>query len=343
MTEVDSRAITVPQLHDIARGYVKTALLRTAVDLLLFDELADGPADAVALAELLKTDARGMRILLDALTAIGLLRRDGARYALLPGGEDLLVSTSPQFFGHAVRLGASDWEWDAQKRLTDAVRHGGTVTETHALTPCFDYWEDFANHTSWFNGGAVELMADHLVPWAAGRESVDVLDIACSHGGYGFTFAQRVPHARIWDLDWPNVLEITKRNAERLGLADRVEFIAGDMFEVPLGGPYDVVMLTNVLHHFSEDKATALLKRVGAVVKPGGVIAVVGHTYDEQDTPETKPLPFMFSVIMLVQTHDGQTHPVAAYRRMLTDAGFRDPRIHSAEKAMHRLFIAQRP
>ena len=237
MTEVNTRTITIPQLHDMIRGYVKTALLRTALDLRVFDELVGAPAQATAVAEAVGADARGMRILLDALTAIGLLHRDGARYALLPGGERLLVSTSPQFFGHASRLSASDWEWDAQKRLIDAVRRGGTVMETHALTPDFSYYTDWANHTSWFHSGTAELMADHLVPWAAGRDPVDVLDIGCSHGGYGFTFAQRVPQARIWGLDFPNILQITKRNAEQLGLADRVRFIAGDMFEVPLAGP----------------------------------------------------------------------------------------------------------
>ena len=343
MTETDSRTITTPQLHDIARGYVKTALLRTAFDLQLFDELAAGPADAATLAECLKTDARGMRILLDALTAIGLLRRTDDRYGMLPGGAELLLSSSPQSFGHAMRLSASDWEWDAQKHLVDAVRHGGTVADTHALTPEFDYWEDFAAHTSWFNGGAAQLMADHLLPWAKGRSSVDVLDIACSHGLYGFTFAQREPRARIWGLDWPNVLKITRRNAERLGLLDRTQFIAGDMFEVPLGGPYDIVMLTNVLHHFSEAQATELLARVATAVKPGGRIAVVGHTYDEDDSPESKPLPYMFSVIMLVQTHDGETHSVTTYRRMLTAAGFQEPQAFAGEKAMHRLFIAERP
>ncbi|MFC5183729.1 methyltransferase [Actinomadura harenae] len=343
MIESDSPTITTPQLHDIARGYVKTALLRTALELRLFDELASAPSDAGALARVLKTDARATRILLDALTAIGLLRREGDDYHLLPGGETLLVSTSPQFFGHAVRLGASDWEWDAQKRLVDAVRHGGTVTDTHALTPEFDYWEDFANHTSWFNNGAAELMADRLAPWAATRESVKVLDVASSHGAYGFTLARREPRAHVWCLDWPNVLEITRRNAERQGLADRAHYIAGDMFEVPLGGPYDIVMITNVLHHFSEDTATALLRRVGTAVKPGGLIAVVGHTYDEGDTPETNPLPFMFSVIMLVQTHDGETHSVATYRRMLTAAGFKETRTYTGEKAMHRLFVAERP
>lgn len=335
--------LTVGALHDILRGYVKTALLRTAMQLRVFDEFADGPRGAADLAARLGTDERGMRILLDALTAIGLLRADPQGYRLVDGGEELLVSSGSRFFGGAVRIGASDWEWDAQKNLVDAVRKGGTVADTHALTPEFDYWEDFANHTSWFNNGAADLMAEQLEPWAADREPVNVLDIACSHGSYGFFLAQRNPRVQLSCVDWPNILEITKKNAERLGLADRTDFIPGDMFEVDFGGPYDIVMLTNVLHHFREEKATELLARIAPAVKPGGRIAVVGHTHEEDDTPETNPLPYMFSVIMLVQTFDGQTHSVGTYRRMLENAGFANVTSHRSERAMHRVFIAERP
>ncbi|GAA3725925.1 class I SAM-dependent methyltransferase [Streptomyces tremellae] len=330
-------------LHDIARGYVKTALLRTAFELRIFDPLDGGGLSAVELAEYADVHPRGMRILCDALSAIGLLRAEEGRYQLPEEGSELLISTSPSFFGGAVRLGASDWEWDAQKHLVDAVRHGGTVQPTHALTPEFDYWQEFAHSTSWFNNGAAQLMTDRLVPWAAERDSVDVLDIACSHGSYGFTFARAEPRATITGLDWPGVLDITERHAEELGVADRFRKLPGDMFKTPLGGPYDLVMLTNVLHHFAEAEATVLLKRAHAALKPGGRIAVVGHSYDAGDTPHTNPLPFMFSVIMLVQTHDGETHSVDAYRRMLTDAGFAHPSSHASEAAMHRLFLADRP
>ncbi|WP_199510918.1 class I SAM-dependent methyltransferase [Nucisporomicrobium flavum] len=344
MTDTAPARITIGQLHDVARGYVKTALLRTALELRLFDLLADQVNDPKTIAGKVGADPRGIRILLDGLAGIGLVSSGGGDgYALLPGSEDLLVSTGAHYFGNAMKLSASDWEWDAQKNLIDAVRHGGTVTETHALTPQFDFWEDFAEHTSWFNNGAADLMAEQLVPWAAYRDTVEVLDVACSHGSYGFSFARREPRARITGLDWPNVLEVTARNAERLGLSDRVEFIAGDMFTTPLGGPYDIVMLTNVLHHFSEERATELLKRIRTAVKPGGRIAVVGHTFDEHDTPETNPLPYMFSLIMLVQTPDGETHSVATYQRMLEAAGFTDFQTHSGEKAMHRLFLAERP
>lgn len=341
MSPTDS-AVTKQVLHEISRGYLKTALLRTAMELRLFDGVGEDGTEAETLAAGRSVDPRALRIVLDALVAIGLLRKDAGRYTLPPGGREYLLPTGEHYFGGAVRLGASDWEWSAQARLADAVRKGGTVLTEHYLTPELGYWEDFAEHTTWFNNGAAEVLADQLVPWARERDAVDVLDVAASHGSYGFAFARREPRARIWGLDWPNVLPHTRRNAERLGLADRLSLIPGDMFTVPLGGPYDLVLVTNVLHHFAEEAAVRLLTRLSAAVKPGGRIAVVGHTFHEGEDPARNPMPFLFSVSMLAQTHDGETHSVDAYERMLAAGGFSGTRTHTGSKAQHTVFLAEK-
>src|SRR5699024_5412262 len=133
------------------------------------------------------------------------------------------------------------------------------------------------------------VMAENLEPWARDRDTLDVLDVACGHGVYGFTMAERYPQARVWGLDWPNVIEVAARHAEELHVSERTRFIAGDMFEAPLGGPYDLVTVTNVLHHFSEERATQLLSRVAGALKPGGRVAIVGFTRDDERPPEHDP------------------------------------------------------
>ncbi|MGW7535319.1 class I SAM-dependent methyltransferase [Amycolatopsis sp. NPDC054798] len=340
----DAFGVTPKKLHDIMRGFARSALLRCAIELQVFDGMAGGAVTAAGLAPRVGADERALRIILDSLAAIGLVRTvPGGAYELPPGGSELLVSTGSRYFGRSLKLGASDWEWEAQRRLTEAVRKGGAVMDSHALTPEFQYWEDFAENTNWFNNGAAELMAGQLLPWAKNRESVEVLDVACSHGFYGLNLAKAEPRARIWGVDWANVLTITERNYANHGMADRFRGIAGDMFAVGLGGPYDIVMITNVLHHFSAETSTRLLRRMHDVLRPGGRIAVSGHTFDENETPEENSLPFLFSEIMLVMTDEGETHSVQSHRRMLTDAGFSDPRMFTSENAMHAVFIADRP
>ncbi|MGH8906394.1 MAG: methyltransferase [Egibacteraceae bacterium] len=340
MTSTPIARMTRRDLFDIMQAYKKTSLLRTGVELGVFDALASGPASAVELSDRLGIHSRGTRILLDALAAIWLLEVDGGRFCLSPAAADYLVSTRPDYLGGMVRVMSSDWEWDALKDLSAAVRAGGTVMNMHAETPGYEYWEDFACFATAVAEPTAEVAADVLAPWAKGRATLDVLDVACGHGVYGYTLAAQNPQARVWSLDWPNVLAVTEQHAERMGVRDRAHFIAGDMFQTPLGGPYDLVLITNVTHHFSERRVTELLTRLGTVVKPDGRLVIVGFTVGDEP-PGRDPAPYLFSVLMLVWTHQGESHSVAAYNRALTTAGFSEATVYPTDLPF-RILISDR-
>ena len=67
-------------------------------------------------------------------------------------------------------------------------------------------------------------------------------------------------------------------------------------------------MITNVLHHFSEKRATEPLRRAAEVLRPDGRLALVGFTADNE-TPAADPMPYLFSILMLVWTNEGEVHP----------------------------------
>jgi C-methyltransferase len=335
------KPLTPPDIFDMMLAYKTTALLATAIELGVLDCLAGGEADATRIAGKLAMDERGTRLLLNALAAIGLLESDGKTYSLDEGAHRHLVRGRPGYVGGMIKVMASGWEWDALRRLPDAVRRGGTVMDEHAETPGYAYWEDFAAFASTVARPTAELAAGVLAAWASARERLDVLDVACGHGLYGFTLALHQPRARVWSLDWPNVLPIAHRHAVELGVADRMSSIPGDMFEVPLGGPYDVVYVTNVLHHFSEERATELLGRVGEAMVAGGRVVLVGFTAGE-GPPAADPAPHLFSILMLVWTTGGEVHPVDAYERMLTASGFRNTSVHLVPSLPLRVMVAEK-
>ncbi|MUL41463.1 methyltransferase domain-containing protein [Streptomonospora sp. PA3] len=321
------------------RVYKDTSLLRTGIELGVFPHLIRGDS-AASVAAKTGTEPRGMRILLNALAALRLVEKRGDEYFLAPGGAELLDPESPQYVGDMVHVFASDWEWDALKRLPEAVRKGGTVMDEHAETPEYGYWQHFASYAPVVARPTASTLAEALTDWAKGRDTLDVLDVACGHGVYGCTVAQRYPQARIWALDWDSVLPYTQEEAVRAGVADRMSQIAGDMFEVPLGGPYDLVLITNVLHHFSADRATRLLERARSVLKPDGRLGLVGFTVSEDASPEAEAASHLFSVLMLAWTYEGEVHSQETYDRMLTAAGFADARTHSVAGLPFRIVTA---
>ncbi len=346
MAEGNAPTVNRKKLHNYMRGYTHSSLLRASIELGVYDALADGPADQATLSERLGTHPRGTRILLNALSVLELVETDGKTYWLPEGAKELLVSTGTDYFGAPIRLGIGDWEWDAHKRLADAVRAGGPVVDTSADTPDFDYFGEWAQHSaeSSFNTGAAELVADQLLPYRPEQDRIDVLDIGCGSGTYGYTVAMRDPRVHVTESDWSQqALDVAEKNAEKLGLADRASFLRADAFADPLGGPYDLVTMAHVLHHRSADQAASALRRVFDVVKPGGKIGVVGHTFQEGVPPIQDPNPHMFSLIMLIQTSGGEAHSVATYERMFADAGFVNLEFHASKNSMHRAMVAERP
>jgi C-methyltransferase len=321
--------------------YKETSLLRTAIELGIFDTIADGFSTVEEVAKRLDAHPRGVRILLNALAAVRLLETsDAATFRLPEAVSTFLVRNSPQYVGGMARVFASDFEWDALRGLSSAVRAGGTVQEVHAETPEYSYWEDFASYAVTVAQPTADIAAEVMAPWTAGRKNLDILDVACGHGVYGYTLTARNPQAQVWSLDWPNVLAVTEKHAERLGVRDRAHFITGDMFEVPLGGPYDVVFVTNVTHHFSAERVTELLKRLSTVVKPDGRIVLIGFTVGDEP-PVQDPAPHLFSVLMLVWTFEGESHSVATYNKALNAAGFTNATVHHTELPF-RILVADR-
>lgn len=335
---VEIGGVTRESLFDMMQAYKKTSLLRTAIKLGLFDLLTER-VTAEHVADGIDADLRGTRILLNALAALRLVETDGTRYWLPDGARNLLVRCSPGYDGDMIHVFASDWEWDALKDLAAAVRNGGTVLDEHAETPEYAYWEDFAAYAPVVARPAAEVLAEALDSWAAGRPQLDVLDLACGHGIYGFTVARKYPQARISCLDWENVLRFTAEHAERLGVLDRTTFISGDMFKEPLGGPYDLVLITNVLHHFSQEQATRLLARAASVLNPSGKLGIVGFTTTDA-LPADDPAPYLFSVLMLAWTFEGEVHSEDAYTRMLTASGFRDVHTHRVPGLPFQVLLA---
>ncbi|MFC9975765.1 methyltransferase [Spirillospora sp. NPDC127200] len=312
---------------DTLNGVHLSAALRAGIALRVFDPLAAGPLSAADVAAKTGADARATRILLDVLAAGGFLDRTGDAYRLAPVAETYLITGTPAYIGGLARVLASDIGWEGGRRLAEAVRAGGSVIDDHAELPDHPFWEVYATSMEGLAEAGPIVLQSVLEPWLKEQDELRVLDVACGNGGYGQLLATAVPHAAVTSLDWPGVIPVARATAERLGVADRVSYIEGDMFEVPFGGPYDLVLCSNVFHHFGEARCAELLARATGALRPGGRIVV--HDFMP---PENGPLgsasEHIFSLEMLAVTRKGEAHPVSTYRRLLDAAGYGPAELH---------------
>ena len=129
------------------------------------------------------------------------------------------------------------------------MRRGGTaLSDEGTVSHDNPIWVAFARAMAPLMQMPAQLLAG-LVGGDRGQP-LRVLDVAAGHGLFGITIAERYPQARITALDWPNVLAVAAENARGRASPSVTRCCPGSAFDVDWGGPYDVVLLTNFLHHF---------------------------------------------------------------------------------------------
>ena len=324
-------------LWDTFSGYQRTAALKAAIDLDVFTAIAAGATTLDALAPRCQASVRGLRALLGHLVMDGFLTRDGDRYGLSPTSAVLLDRNVPSFVGSAITFIASPTVVDAFARLTEAVRLGATaIPDNGSLAPEHPMWVEFARAMAPLAGATAKLLGNLLdVERSPGG---DVLDVAAGHGLFGITLAQANPRIEVTALDWPNVLTVAKENARQAGVATRFHTRPGSAFEVPFGGPYDLVLLPNFLHHFDPRTCEQLLAKAHGALSPGGRVVIVEFVPD--DDRLGPPAAVRFALVMLASTPAGDAYTFGEYRAMLQHAGFGRATLHELVPSPARVVIA---
>jgi 2-polyprenyl-3-methyl-5-hydroxy-6-metoxy-1,4-benzoquinol methylase len=324
---------------DTANAYQRSEALRAAVELDLFTQVAAGNRTAEQLAGACHASSRGVRILADYLTIIGLLGKDGSEYRLTPDAAAFLDRRSPAYVGGSLEFLLADDLRDAFRRLTEAVRRGGTALSEHGtVSPDNPIWVAFARAMAPLMQLPARLLADLI--GGDTQQPLRVLDVAAGHGLFGIAVAQRYPQARVTALDWPNVLAVAAENARRAGVGGRHALLPGSAFDTDWGGPYDVVLLTNFLHHFDAPTCRQLAAKAHAALVPDGR-ALTLEFIPEPDRV-TPPSAASFALTMLATTAGGDAYTFAEYRNIFASAGFRRSEFHPLPPTTQQAVVSYR-
>jgi 2-polyprenyl-3-methyl-5-hydroxy-6-metoxy-1,4-benzoquinol methylase len=311
---------------DTMSAYQRTEALRAAIELDLFSHVAAGRRTASELAQACQAAPRGTRILADFLTIMGFLQKHGDSYELTEDSKVLLDRASPAYVGGAVRFMLAPELRESFHKLTAAVRRGGTaVSNEGTVSDDNPIWVEFARAMAPLMQMPARLLAA-LVGGDTGQP-LRVLDVAAGHGLFGITIAERYARAHITALDWANVLAVAEENTRRAGLAGRYSLRPGSAFDVAWGGPYDIVLLTNFLHHFDIPTCEQLAAKAHAALAPGG--RALSLDFIPEPDRITPPPTAAFAIVMLATTAHGDAYTFADYEAMFARAGFLRSELHA--------------
>jgi ubiquinone/menaquinone biosynthesis C-methylase UbiE len=147
-----------------------------------------------------------------------------------------------------------------------------------------------------------------------------VLDLGGGPGTYAVEWAKRYPGAEITVFDVPETLRVTRKILKEKGASRLVRLAEGDFTKDPLGGPFDLVWISHILHAYSEKECTALLRKAKRTLAPGGRVAIQEFILEENKT--SPPGPAFFSVHMVAVTEGGRAYTAGEIAAMLKAAEY---------------------
>jgi 2-polyprenyl-3-methyl-5-hydroxy-6-metoxy-1,4-benzoquinol methylase len=335
---VQTQSLPSPErVFQALNAYQLTSCLRGAIELDLFTAIAEGNDTPAAISRRIQASERGTRILCDYLTVSGFIEKQNERYRLTPDAAAFLDRKSHAYIGTTTKFLAAPQLQGYFDDVAAIVRKGGTVSTKHGTVEDNNpIWVEFARSMSPLMELPAQLMAEVLVPKIP--QSGRVLDIAAGHGLFGITIAQKHATAQITALDWVNVLAVARENAAARGVAERIRTLPGSAFETDFGSGYDLILLTNFLHHFDPATCESLLRKVRTALNPKGITATLEFVPNPDRV--SPPVAATFSMVMLGTTDGGDAYTVGEFEQMFRNAGFQRIEAHGLAPSPETLIVS---
>ena len=262
--------------------------LFTALDVDLFGHIDRGINSTAELSQKLGVAEHRLSTLLAALTALGLIAHEDARYSNSPAAARYLVRGARDYFGDYYRLQIDKQIYPAFERLGDGL-NGRPGQSIYSLIEDPDEAAVFSIAQHQGSSGPAVLLS-RAVDLVGARMLLDV------GGGTG---AMSIALCRRYELDatiidFPTVIALAKQFVAEAGLEDRIRLIAGDALEIEWPGGFDVVLMSYLLSAVGETEINLVLQKAKAALRRGGRLVIHDFMLDaDRNGPREAALWFL--------------------------------------------------
>lgn len=318
------------QLMEVTRGFREARIVLSGVESGLLQQLSHTERSAEDLARENGYDLRACRILLNALAALGVLSLREERYTVAEGLRDALNPDHPDSvinsLWHTARL------WKLWSGLSEVLKTGRPEYPD----------EDHPEQTQHFIGAmkvGARAAAAELVSQVDLHGVQKLLDLGGGPASYAVAFARRKPDLTAVVFDLPQVEPIARMTIEEEAMQDRISYKAGSFLEDDLGGPYDLVWVSSIVHMLNDAQNRELIRKAADTLNSGGRVVVRDFLMDEQGPGPAHSA--LFAVNMLVATEGGQTYRASEIADWLEGAGLTQIQVQNA--GMNGLVTGTKP
>lgn len=314
VTETEPTTVTPEPIIGTVVGVLGAQYLLVANEVGLFEQLGEDALAAEELAERTGLPARSARILADGLVVWGLLEREGAGYRNGPTAAAFLRGGTPIDLRAYVRM-AHRILYPRWGELEATMRAGGGdhVEQFHVADEAQRILSEGIESLTAANAARLAEAVDF---GAFGR----LLDVAGGTGNHLQAVLERHPGLEGTLFELPPVAAQARQRLAPLLDAGRATIVEGDVFEDPLPGGHDVVLVSETLHTFTPEPNRRLLRRIRQAVDVGARLLLVDAWTNAE---RTEPAPAVLSAAIFYQLTGGDTYPVDEARAWLAETGWR--------------------
>jgi precorrin-6B methylase 2 len=168
---------------------------------------------------------------------------------------------------------------------------------------------------------ADEVVAKVKLPPSARR----LWDIGGGHGLYSIKFCRLYPALSATVFDVPQALEVARGTIGADGMGDRVRVQKGDFWKDDIGTGSDVALLFNVIHIYSPERNTELLRKVAGALNQEGLIVIMEQIASTVSGSTAKALARLQG-LNFFNDLGAKTYGFDEIAGWLTKAGFTNPK-----------------
>ena len=308
-----SRELSLAEIFQLGY-YWETKILLTAVKLDIFSAIGERPKVIQDIAGRIQADEPTLALLLNALVAMKLMTKEGDLYGNSSAASKHLVRHSAQYVGHLLLL--HDAEWNNWGQLEKTIRTGRRAVDRHV----FETNPELGSNVL----AVLDRIGQQSGPDFARRlkliGSERLLDLGGGAGTNAIAFCQVYSELRATVFDLPATLKLTEKTIKDAGLESRITLHPGDFNRDQLGGPYDVVLMSDILHYQTFQMNQDLVKKVFESLAPGGRLIIKDRFLDEAGTGPAWTTAF--TIHILVNTQHGSCYKCSDVMQWLTQSGF---------------------
>ncbi len=302
-------------LEDLATGYWFSEVLFTAVEMDLFSHVGAEGATVDELSRALDANPDALKRYLHALEKMGLVMNNRLRYFNTKLSDDYLVSGKELYQGDSI-LWRKDLhaQWQGMK---DCLRKGGRVDYAGQDEPAVRI-KRIQKYIGAMDGIA-KAKAPELISFFVDRPVTgEILDVGAGSGAIAAAFLDRFPQTSAVFLDLEEVLDCTRELLSHRGVDKRTRYCPANILDPwPVNKQsFDLVILSNIIHAYSEQELPLILRSAAACLAEGGLLLV--HDFFLEHCSEKAALS---DLNMLINTHNGSVFPGKLVQKQLRSLG----------------------